>query len=128
MPKTKADWIRANPERHAAAVKARKEKPGYFEKSLYRKVRSRCRLSGMKFNLEPEDIVIPERCPVLGIKLVIRANHGRKYDDTPSIDRIDNSKGYVRKNIVIVSWRANRLKSDATPKELRRLAKYYGKG
>lgn len=61
---------------------------------------------------------------MLGIPLEF--SQSSRTDNTPSIDRVDNSKGYVKNNIVIVSWRANRLKSDATPYELRRLAKFYG--
>lgn len=128
MPRrTKRDWIKDNPEKYQEWLYHHKRKPGYFEKSLLRKVRGRCSRSGMPFDLTLEDIVVPKRCPVLGMKLKIRVDHGKKYDDTPSIDRIDNRLGYVKGNVIIVSWRANRLKSDATPKELRRLAKFYGK-
>ncbi|HLO75919.1 MAG TPA: hypothetical protein VK196_05620 [Magnetospirillum sp.] len=68
---------------------------------------------------------IPEKCPVLGISLRLA---GPKYDDfAPSFDRIDNSKGYVPGNILVVSRRANRLKADATPEELYKLAEFYSK-
>jgi cupin superfamily acireductone dioxygenase involved in methionine salvage len=43
----------------------------------------------------------------------------------PSIDRIDNTRGYIKDNIIIVSRRANILKKDATIDELRKLANYY---
>ena len=43
----------------------------------------------------------------------------------PSIDRIDNTRGYVKDNIIIVSRRANILKKDATINELIKLANYY---
>jgi hypothetical protein len=48
-------------------------------------------------------------------------------DFSPSIDRIIPSLGYVRGNVVIVSMRANRIKTDATDAELRRVAKFYTK-
>lgn len=38
-----------------------------------------------------------------------------------SLDRIDNKQGYVRGNIVVMSYRANRLKNDATEKDLEAL-------
>jgi len=71
-------------------------------------------------NIEPSDIIIPERCPVLGIPLV--AGAGLKSGNTPTLDCIDPSKGYVRGNIEVVSWRFNKLKSDLTPDEMRRIA------
>lgn len=79
----------------------------------------------MDFNLLPEDIVIPDVCPVLGIEL--RHNYGKNgpTDHSPTVDRIDNSKGYVRGNVIVVSFRANRLKSDATSAELLRVANFY---
>jgi hypothetical protein len=47
-------------------------------------------------------------------------------DHCPSVDRIDNSRGYTHDNIVIVSFKANRLKSNASIEELQRLANFYG--
>jgi hypothetical protein len=46
-------------------------------------------------------------------------------DSRASLDRIDNTKGYVPGNVVVVSYRANRIKSDATAQELLRIARFY---
>ncbi len=73
----------------------------------------------LDFNLEVSDIVIPEFCPVFGIRLVPLG--GKRTDATPSIDRVDNTKGYVKGNVWIISWRANRLKCDATVEELHKI-------
>ena len=78
---------------------------------------------GLPFNLEEPDIVIPEFCPVLGIRLEFPSKS--RTDASVSIDRIIPSLGYVKGNIVIVSWRANFIKSDATLEELKRLVEYY---
>lgn len=83
----------------------------------------RAKKRGMEFNLTLDDIVIPYRCPVLGIDL-FRAT-GTPCDNSPEIDRRDNSRGYTRDNVVVVSRRANRLKSDATPTELMAVASFY---
>lgn len=59
--------------------------------------------------------------------LVVHIGGGRMgpRPDSPTLDRLDNTKGYVRGNVIVVSYRANRLKSDATIYELRRLAEFY---
>ena len=42
--------------------------------------------------------------------------------DSMSIDRIDPSKGYTPDNVWLISQRANRIKNDASPEELRLIA------
>jgi hypothetical protein len=63
----------------------------------------------------------PEFCPVFGIKLAHSWGQGPK-DETPSLDRIETSKGYERGNIAVISNRANRVKSDGTAEEHERIA------
>ena len=40
---------------------------------------------------------------------------------TPTIDRIDNNKGYIPGNVAVISWRANALKKDASTEEVEKL-------
>lgn len=80
--------------------------------------RVRARRAGLEFTITPGDIRIPERCPILGF-VMVRAGGTRCL--SPSVDRLDNSRGYVRGNVWVISDRANRLKSDATLSELRLL-------
>ena len=87
--------------------------------------RQRAKRSNIENSLEREDIVIPDKCPVFGTPLV--REDRSTWQNAPSIDRIDNKKGYVKDNIVIVSRRANILKKDATIEELQKLAKFYKK-
>ena len=88
------------------------------ERGIYQRIKSKCKRNNIPFNLTQDDIIIPEFCPVLGIKL--NTNHGRSgyFDDSPSIDRIDPSLGYIKGNIRIISNRANLLKNNATINEL----------
>lgn len=70
------------------------------------------------------DIDWPEDCPVLPwIKLDYSARSERKFD-SPTLDRIDNTRGYVIGNVRVISWRANQLKRDATLEELKCLVAY----
>jgi len=69
------------------------------------------------FNLEIDDILIPEYCPYLGVK--ISTNTEDKYKQHYySIDRIDPNKGYVKGNIQVISRLANTMKNNATIEEL----------
>ena len=46
----------------------------------------------------------------------------RKY--SPSLDRIDPNKGYVKGNVQVISRLANIMKSNASPEELRAFANW----
>lgn len=73
-----------------------------------------------------ENLNIPDYCPILKIKLNYDGMdcYRTRGDDSPSIDRIDPTKGYTKDNIHIISWRANRIKNDGTPEEHRKIADY----
>lgn len=91
---------------------------------LWAGAKARAPRKGLEFSIIREDITIPEYCPVLGIKLVFD-NTGGFQDSSPSIDRIDSAKGYTPDNIIITSWRANRIKTDATIEELEKVIAFY---
>lgn len=103
------DWHRNNPQQsYLLAAKKR-------AKSL-----------GVPFNLTEEDIIFPEICPALGIPVVLEKIDGprKRTNNTPSLDRIIPELGYVKGNVEMISWRANRLKNDAKLYELERLVTY----
>lgn len=84
--------------------------------------RKRARMNGIPFSITVEDIPeIPMHCPVLGILLKANITAG-PLDSSPSIDRLVPALGYVPGNIRIISNRANRIRSDASAEELRRIA------
>lgn len=78
----------------------------------------RAKKAGIPFNLEIEDIKVPEQCPVLGIKLQTVAGAGANQISSPSLDRIDPERGYTKGNVRVISQRANLLKSNASVEEL----------
>jgi hypothetical protein len=115
--------------------KFRQENPDKVKDSKFRqkqdwskltipKLRYRANKRGLEFNIEPCDLIIPEICPVLGIKIERKINVGSGYwDNSPSVDRIDPNKGYIKGNVRVISHRANLLKSNASIDELRLVLK-----
>ena len=88
---------------------------------------------GLKFDIVAEDLLpLPTHCPILGLKLDYGCGGKLSPRDTSrynqaSLDRKDNSQGYVLGNVFVVSLRANQLKSDGTASELRALANWMEK-
>jgi hypothetical protein len=99
-----------------------KETPEGYSRYFLNNIRSRCKKRGIPFNLTLDDLVIPEFCPVLGIELVKR--QGKFADDSPSVDRIVPALGYVKGNVRVISYRANRIKCHATLDELKLIVDY----
>ena len=91
--------------------------------------KSRSKRYNFEFNLTEEYLksIYPEdgMCPLLNIQL--NWDSDAKHPSKPSLDRIDNNKGYIKGNVQWVSWRANNLMKDATPDELFILAQNYKK-
>lgn len=93
-------------------------------RTTWERARARAKNSGTEFSVTPEDVesVWTDTCPVYQVPL--RTNHGKPGPDSHSIDRIDNSKGYIPGNIAIVSMRFNTEKRNLTPQLLRRMLAY----
>lgn len=89
---------------------------------LYAAAKLRARRKGLDFTLNLEDLVVADRCLAFG-KPMQHAEGGPK-DDSPSIDRLDPRKGYTKENVRVISYRANRIKNDATLEELKLLVAY----
>jgi hypothetical protein len=94
---------------------------------LYWTTKQNASLRGLKHTLEFKDFPqIPEYCPVfpwVKIKILKGRGRGFKNPTAPSVDRIDSSKGYVKGNVRIISWRANMLRNDGTLKEFEALVR-----
>jgi len=83
------------------------------EKRLFYGARARAAEKHLEFDITPDDIIIPDVCPVLGIPIIKDASCVRQ-DGSPTIDRIDSSKGYTKDNICVISNKANTIKSFGT--------------
>lgn len=84
----------------------------------------RAKVKNIEFDLDLDFVIslYPEDglCPVLKTPLILDGS--RK--EAPSLDRFDNSKGYTKDNTVMISLKANILKSDATFEEIEALYHY----
>lgn len=112
-------------EERAAAKAARRAKTnnGGLKDQLCWRARWRAEKKGMEATITPKDLEWPTHCPVLGMELDYTHADGKK-NNRPSLDRWDNSKGYVPGNVFVISWRANMLKSNATADELEKISVY----
>lgn len=93
-------------------------------KRLFYAARQRAKQSGIEFSITEADVVIPTRCPVFGTELIISGSSRENYDNSPSLDRIDPTLGYVPGNVAVISNRANRIKNNATQQELMEVIKW----
>lgn len=95
-----------------------------LETKMRNRAQQRARKSGVEFNLEKEDIIIPEKCPILGIPLISHKGSPGGKKASPSLDRKDPSKGYTKDNIWVISHLANQMKSHSTMEEMINFSKW----
>ena len=103
-------------------VEHRKRHSADPRKNMLRSAHSRARKKGLPFNLTLEDIVIPERCPVLGTILV--TGEGKPTKNSPTLDKFRPEFGHTKSNVSVISYRANAIKNDATLEELERIVEW----
>jgi hypothetical protein len=104
VKKRRIDWTNAN-----------------FEWEIWSQAKRRAARNSIEFNLEKSDIIIPTHCPYLGWEITTGWGNGRVMTNA-SIDRIDNSKGYIKGNIQILSRQANEMKRDISIDDLIKFA------
>ena len=122
--KNSISYRKNNPEKYKAIDKK------YKDLNPKRKLLDGCRYRAKKHNIpcniDMSDIIIPTYCPILKIKLLFSKNIVQ--DNSPSVDRIIPELGYVKGNIQIISFKANRIKGHATINELELIIKYIKNG
>jgi hypothetical protein len=89
---------------------------------ILKRLKERSLQKGLDFDLTVTDINVPLKCPVFGFNL--QRNHKVPLFNSPSVDRIDPTKGYTKDNVQIISQLANAMKQNATPKQLLQFARW----
>lgn len=106
-------------------TRSREKRKAYerdFRQTMLENARKRAKEYGLPFNLSKADIVVPYKCPVLG--LVLEIGVGQPKDNSPSLDRIIPDLGYVKGNVAVISFKANRIKNNASLEDLKSLVKW----
>ena len=82
--------------------------------------KARAKRKNILFNLKLVHLLkqLTTHCPVLGVKYEVTGDY------CPSIDRKIPEKGYTKGNILLMSWRANRIKYNSNIQELRALLNF----
>ena len=87
---------------------------------IFNAAKHRAKKSGLEFTICLNDLVVPDLCPILMTPLT---RDGSRWN-SPSIDRVDNSKGYTPDNVRIISTFANTRKGSLTLDQIERLYLY----
>jgi len=119
---SRAAYRKDNREKIRAKLRDYYQENGTY--ATWANLRGKAKRLGIPFNIEPSNIEPPEFCPALGIRLT-RGRSSQQDGSSPSVDRLIPELGYVKGNVIVVSNRANRIKNDATPLELRQVADFY---
>ena len=90
-------------------------------KYLWDTAKVRAKKNGTPFTITVDDIPNTKICPITYRYMNVLENDS---EDGMSLDRIDNTKGYVPGNVWIISRKANRLKSDGDIKMFKRILEY----
>lgn len=103
----------------------KKPKKSPLEKQQYLKFsykRATARARGVLWNVEYNDILWPTHCPILGIELDYFAE--KAHEGSVSFDQLVAGEGYTKDNLVVMSWRANRIKNDGTAVEHKKIYEF----
>lgn len=92
---------------------------------MWTNARNRAAKQGLPFTIEESDIHIPDVCPITGV--LFSFTNSKTDDYSPTLDKIDNTKGYTPDNIIVVSHKANRFKNNLTFEEMERMYLNYKK-
>lgn len=96
---------------------------------LLSKCKSRSKKLNIPFDLDLNYLlsISSEYCPVFNSKLVWGRGNGFSAEFSPSLDRLIPDKGYIKGNMAIISFKANRMKNNGSTEEIRKLLNWLEK-
>lgn len=126
--KRRARYIKNSLENPDFKEKQKKISKKYYEsilgraKTIMKGVDDRCKKKNMECDIDIgliEDRIISGFCQVTNLPFDLTTKQDSKKNPyAPSIDRIDQSKGYTRDNVRIVLWQVNLMKNELSDSEL----------
>ena len=120
----KIERMRLQRERQKKTIKKLWADPEFYKRQKLKSAERRAKRKNIEFNLTVEGVVWPTHCPVFGFKLHYFLGDHMTKDACSSLDRIDSTKGYTADNVQVISFLANRMKSNATQEELEKFANW----
>ena len=105
-------WKEKNPKRQWAGT-------------AYKSAKYRARDKGIPFNLTIDYVlsIVTDSCPIFNTPFKFSGNKVVQHE-SPSLDRIDPAKGYVEGNVVVISSKANNIKSAYKSSDIFRVAEW----
>jgi predicted nucleic acid-binding Zn-ribbon protein len=94
------------------------------EIKMFQRAKSRAKIKKLDFTIERKDIIIPKYCPILEIELLCKTGISGGQKNSPALDRINPTLGYIKNNVRVISHLANMMKSYANNTEMLRFANW----
>lgn len=98
----------------------------FKKKLIIGNIKGSCERKGIPFELTVDNVVWNTVCPVFGCELDY-FTRGKPGPNAASIDKIVPSLGYIPSNVVVISHRANQIKTNASIHELEQVLNYLRK-
>lgn len=109
--------MRLKPEKYQEYLQSKKDYRSINrQRYLFLACRNRAKIENLPFDLEINDIIIPDICPILETKIIYKESKTNLF--SPSVDKIIPELGYVKGNIRVISRKANMMKLNASKEEL----------
>ena len=125
----KTKETKVSPAEHCAKYReAHKLDTSFRLNKLLQQAKVRAKKRGLPCTIDLAYLIkefpIDSKCPVFGTDLFWGISGKGDRNNSPSLDRLNPELGYTIDNVRIISWKANRIKSDANIKDIEAVLKY----